>query len=128
MFTQLAIYKNMIMAGIVGIFVIGLYFYIHGLNKNIEALKKSLLQNQVKLANSKLESTRYKAALDSQNKEIEGLKTQKSLAESKLKKWKSKPPGVKYKVIYKVREVKSNDCKDIKNVINSVRHIDYNSL
>ena len=128
MFTQLAIYKNMIMAGIVGIFVIGLYFYIHGLNKNIEALKKSLLQNQVKLANSKLESTRYKAALDSQNKEIERLKVQENIAEVKLKKWKSKPPDVKYKVIYKVREVKSDDCKDIKNVINSVRHIDYNSL
>jgi len=86
MFTQLAIYKNMIMAGIVGIFVIGLYFYIHGLNKNIEALKKSLLQNQVKLANSKLESTRYKAALDSQNKEIERLKNSKKSCRIQVKK------------------------------------------
>jgi len=128
MFTQLAIYKNMIIAGIVGIFVIGLYFYIHGLNKDIEELKKSLLQNQVKLANSKLESTRYKAALESQNKEIEGLKAQRTLAESKLKKWKSQPPDVKYKVIYKMREVKSDECKVIKNVIDSVRHIDYSSL
>lgn len=128
MFAQFTIYKNMIMAGIAGVLLVSLYFYIHGLHQDIEALKKSLLTNQVKLANSKLQSTRYKAALDSQNKEIEGLKAQRTLAESKLKKWKSKPPDVKYKVIYKVREVKSDDCKDIKNVIDTVRHFDYNSL
>jgi len=125
---QIGVYKNMVIAGVVGIIVFALYFYIHGLNNKIDDLESSLMKNQVKLANTKLESTRYKAALDSQNKEIEQLRAHTTLAEAKLKKWKNRPPDIKYKVIYKTREVKSNECSDIKSVIDGVRAIDFSSL
>ncbi|MEN4053764.1 hypothetical protein [Sulfurimonas sp. NWX79] len=125
---QIGVYKNMVIAGVIGIIVFALYFYIHGLNNKIDDLERSLMKNQVKLANTKLESTRYKAALDSQNKEMEMLRAQTTLSEAKLKKYKSKPPEVRYKVIYKTREVKSNECSDVQSVIDGVRAIDFSSL
>ena len=128
MWAQIGLYKNMIIAAVIAAVVFGIYLYINSLNNDIDDLKKSLMQNQVKLANAKLESTRYKAALDSQNKDIEMLRAHTALAEAKLKKFKSKPPDVRYKVIYKTREVKSNECSDIKSVIDGVRAIDFSSL
>jgi len=128
MFAQLNIYKNMIIGGVIIILIAGLYFYIHTLKSKIQDLENSLKDNQIELANSKLQSERYKNALDSQNKEIEALKLNEKLSLAKLKKWKSLPPKIKYKTITKIREVKSNECKDIKNQLDAVRHIDYNSL
>jgi len=128
MLSQIGLYKNMIIAAVIAAVVFGIYLYINSLNNDIDDLKKSLMQNQVKLANTKLESTRYKAALDSQNKEIEQLRAYTTLAEAKLKKWRNRPPDIKYKVIYKTREVKSDECSDIKSVIDGVRAIDFSSL
>ncbi len=128
MLAQIGLYKNMIIAAVIAAVVFCIYFYINSLNNDIHDLKKSLMQNQVKLANTRLESTRYKAALDSQNKEIEQLRAHTTLAEAKLKKWKNRPPDIKYKFIYKTREVKSNECSDIKSVIDGVRTIDFDSL
>jgi len=128
MFAQLNIYKNLIIGGIIIALIIGLYFYIHTLKGQISELQSTLKDTYVELANEKLQSTRYKSALDSQNKEIEALKHNETLAIAKLKKWNSKPPEIRYKKITKIREIKSDDCKDIKNTIDSIRSIDYDSL
>ena len=128
MFAQLNIYKNMIIGGVIIVLITGLYFYIHTLKSQINNLQDLLKDNQIELANSKLQSERYKNALDSQNKEIESLKLNEKLSLAKLKKWKSLPPKIKYKTITKIREVKSNDCKDIKNVLNAVKLINPNIL
>ena len=128
MFMLFEQYKNLIVGGVTLLLVIGLYFYIHTLKSQINNLQDLLKDNQIELANSKLQGERYKNALDSQNKEIESLKLNEKLSLAKLKKWKSLPPKIKYKTITKIREVKSNDCKDIKNTINTIRNIDYNSL
>ena len=62
-------------------------------------------------------------------KPINEIAIDKELAMSKLEEWKAKPPQVRYEVIYKDREViKSNDCEDIKNRLDDVRVIDFNSL
>jgi len=87
-----------------------------------------LNENQVALANYKLESVRYKNVVDVQNKQIQFLKVSKKKALDKLVKWKSLPPKIKYKTITKIREVKSDDCKDIKNTLDAIYSIDYNSL
>ena len=128
MFAQLNIYKNMIIGGVIIVLITGLYFYIHTLKSQINNLQDLLKDNQIELANSKLQSERYKNALDSQNKEIESLKLNEKLSLAKLKKWKSLPPKIKYKTITKIREVKSDECKDIKNVLNAVKLINPNIL
>jgi hypothetical protein len=46
-----------------------------------------------------------------------------------LNKWKAKPAEIKYITIPTlIREIKSNDCNDTKNAINSIRTIDYGLL
>ena len=128
MFMLFEQYKNIIVGGVTLLLVIGLYFYIHTLKIQIQDLRSQLTQNQVELANYRLESERYKNAIDIQNKQIEELKVSKNNALAKLNKWKALPPKIKFRTITKIREVKSNDCKDIKNTINAIRNIDYNSL
>lgn len=128
MFAQLNIYKNLIIGGVVVALLVGLYFYVYSLKVQINGLRSDLKDSYVELANSKLEATRYKSALDAQNKEIEALKVNEKLANDKLSKWKALPPKIKYKTIAKIREIKSNDCKQIKATIANVRHIDFSSL
>ena len=128
MFMLFEQYKNLIVGGVTLLLVIGLYFYIHTLKSQIIDLKEQLNKNQIEIANFKLENERYKNAITTQNKQIEELKASKDNALAKLNKWKALPPKIKYRTITKIREVKSNDCKDIKNTINAIRNIDYNSL
>ena len=128
MFTLFEQYKNLIVSGVTLLLLIGLYFYIHTLKTQIQDLKNQLTQNQVELANYKLESERYKNAIDIQNNKINELKVSKDNALAKLNKWKALPPKIKYRTITKIREVKSNDCKDIKRVLDSIKLIDPNKL
>ena len=128
MFMLFEQYKNIIVGGVTLLLVIGLYFYIHTLKIQIQDLRSQLTQNQIELANYRLESERYKNAIDIQNKQIEKLKVSKNNALVKLNKWKLLPPKIKYRTITKIREVKSNDCKDIKRVLDSIKLIDPNKL
>jgi hypothetical protein len=128
MFAQLNVYKNLIVGGVIIALLLGLYFYVHSLKVQITDLRSTLKDSYIELANEKLQSARYKAALDAQNKEIEDARFNESLAKSELEKWKALPPKIKYKTITKIREVKSNDCEQIKAVIDDVRHIDFSSL
>jgi len=105
-----------------------IYFYVNTLKNTIEDLENTQLRTNIELANEKLKSTRYKASLDAQNKEIEALKLQTFKASEKLKKYRSSPAKIKYKVIYRTREVKSNDCKDVQGVVDGVRAINFSSL
>lgn len=128
MFAQIQVYKNLILGGIILAAIAGLYFYISGLKSDIKDLKITMLETQNKLVNEKRQSTLFRTTLENQSKQIELLKVNTKLANTKLQKWKAQPPKVRYKVIYKNREVKSNDCKDIKSTIDSIRSIDYSSL
>lgn len=128
MFAQIQIYKNLILGVAITAAIAGLYFYISGLKLDIKDLKITVLETQNKLVNEKRQSSLYKTTLEKQSKQIEQLEAHTKLAKAKLKKWKSKPPDIKYKVIYKTREIKSNDCKDIKSTIDSIRSIDFSSL
>jgi len=128
MFEQVKAYKEMITAIIIIIVSIVGYIYISSLKSQITTLRGDLKDSQVELANYKLESTRCKNSLENQNESIESLKANEALNLAKLKKWKEKPTNDRYKVIRKIVEVESNECKDIKNVLNAVPTIDYNSL
>ena len=128
MFVQLNMYKNLILGGVVIALLAGLYFYIHSLKVQIDDLQDNLKDSYVETANLQLQSERYRNALDIQNKEIKLMGINAQVAKEKLSKWKAKPAEVRYKVIYKIRKVKSNDCEDIKTQLDSIRHLDYEQL
>ena len=128
MFAQFTLYKNTILAVIAVGLVLGLYFYISSLKSDITELRMTIKDMNVELANEKLQSTRYKSALDSQNEHIKQLSANDTLLRAKLVKWKNKPATVKYGTIYKTKEVKSDDCKEIKNRLDFVKQLDFSKL
>lgn len=70
-----------------------------------------------------------KNTLDSQTMQITANQINLDKKTKELNEWKSKPDKVKYITIPPiVREVKSNECNDTKNAINTVRTIDYSLL
>jgi len=128
MLARLNDYKSIAMLAIIAALLIGLYVYIHGLKVQIADLKGSLKDSYVELANSTLEVSRLEKALDKQSAEIDKLKVNEQKAYKKLAEWKAKPAKIRYNVIYKIRKVKSNDCTQIKDTINSIRRIKYSDL
>ena len=128
MFAQLEVYRKLLVGGLIAVVVMAGYVYVHRLQTQIKKLDGRLKDSYIELANEKLQSTRYKAALDAQNKEIEGIRRNERLAKDRLAKWKALPPKIKYKTIVKIRKVKSDDCEEVKRVIDSVRSIDYDRL
>ncbi len=128
MIEQLTIYKNLIGGSIAAIAMLILYIYIHSLNGSIAKLQSSLKDCQVAKANQQLQSERYKNELDKQNDKIAQLEAQEALNLAKLKKWKEQPPKVRYKTITKIREVHSDKCKDVKDTLDAIKHIDPDSL
>jgi len=123
MLNQLKIYENFIIGGLLIVASLVIYFYVNGYKAEITRLKTELKDTQLELANTKLESERFKNKVDEQNKNIEILKASEKLQLAKLKKIQNQKPSVRYKIIEKIREVKSDECKDIQNVLDSVRHI-----
>jgi len=128
MIEQLKVYRSFIVAGVAGLIAVSLYFYISGLKSNITKLEAKVSKTQLELANTKLESERFKNAVEEQNAKIQNLKVSKEESDAKLAKWKALPPKIKYKTITKIREVKSDECKDIKNALDAVKLINPNIL
>ena len=128
MLAQIKLYKNLIGIGAMILALGGLYFYIGSLKTKIDKLEIKVSQWQVKYTNEQRQSDLLRNSVKNQNDEIERLKVDKQQAIKKLNEWRAKPAEIKYKTITKIREVKSNECKDIKSAIDSVRKLDYNSL
>jgi len=123
MLNQLKIYENFIIVGLLVVASVVIYFYIDEYKSEISRLETKLNKSQLELANTKLESERFKNVVEEQNKNIETLKASEKLQLAKLKKIQSQKPSVRYKIIEKIREVKSDECKDVQNVLDSVKHI-----
>ena len=121
-------YKNIIIAVVIASVATWFYFYINDVKKERDNYKSenSVLREQI--AYSKLEKERLETAIREQNNHIKQLELNEQLARSKLKKWKDKPPNIRFKTITKIREVQSNECKDIKTQLDSIKHTDFSSL
>ena len=98
------------------IFIFGLVIQ----NTNLK-LDKLNLQSEIdslnyELATEKNNYNQLKDRLENQNKIIDDLKIDYEKNIKEFEDWKNKPVEIKYK------EVKSNECKDIKLIIDDIRN------
>ena len=113
--------KSLLLGAIViAVFLIG-GAYTYFIKSELEKVQASYLDQGKELAIEKANSITAKATIESQNNAIESQKVEYSEKLQELEDWKNQPPEIKYKEVIKYREVKSNECEDIKNVINSIR-------
>lgn len=98
------------------------------LNEEVETLTTKLNNERTSNAILEVQSASCLDSINRQNLKVEAISIDRDDAINKLEQWKSKPPKVRYEVIYKTKEVKSDKCEDIKSAINSIRSIDFSSL
>ena len=121
-------YKEVILGVLTLVGVLVLYMYIGSLKTQIKELRNEVKELSVDALLNKHQADTCKQQVEVQNSKIEELAAKEKKALMQLEAWKHKPAKVKYKVITKIRKVKSNECKDVKNAINAIRSIDYNDL
>lgn len=105
---------------VIAVFLIG-GAYTYFIKSELEKVQASYLDQGKELAIEKANSITAKATIESQNNAIESQKVEYSEKLQELEDWKNQSPEIKYKEVIKYREVKSNECEDIKAVINSMR-------
>ena len=92
----------------------------------ISNLKSDLLKTENKLLEATINNSKCKDSLSNQNSLIV---SQKIDYNTKLKAFREMPPKIRYEVIYKTtKEVKSNECEDIKSSLDDIRSLDLDKL
>ena len=94
-------------------------------NVKLEEKKEELIEE---IGSLKSQRVSLEASILKQNLSIKLLEVDYNKSISDFNNWKSKPLKVKYKTIYKYREVKSNDCNTTKDIVNAVRSIGYDDI
>lgn len=112
---------------VLGIFL-AQYIKIQHLKTDVLSLKTSLAYSEVSLTKLEASNRELNKSISVQNDAIELMAINKSKVDAEYAEWKAKPADVRYEVIYQIREVKSDDCEDIKSILDSSRSIDFNSL
>jgi hypothetical protein len=109
--------------GVVAMLLLG--GYVLDLKNNIATLEEELSEANKTLFMQKLVSSNCLEEVEIQNKEFIKIANEKERLIADLDAWMAKPPKVRYETIYKKipsLEVKSDECKDIKNLINDIRN------
>jgi uncharacterized protein HemX len=117
--TKIYIIAAVIIAAVIIAAIVGTYIFI--LKMDIQELKSDKVKLQEKLIECKSNNQTLKGSIATQNLKIETQKVNLSKRLNELDKWKNQPREIKYKEVIKNVEVKSNECKDIKNIINDIR-------
>ena len=115
---------------IAGIIALLIGAYIYDLKQDINNLELDNANLQNKLIKEQFQGSLYKSSLDKQSLLVEQMRADYDVSVDKLNKWKAKPAEVRYEVIYKTinKEIKSNECKDVTNSIDTIKSIDYSLL
>lgn len=123
------IYKIKILAIVIFTLIIafiGMYLYADALKKEVSDLNTSLNTATSLLTVEKANNVTLKAALSSQNIEIEKNKIDLDEKKKELEEWKNKPPDIKYKTIEKIiKQGDSNECENIKNMLDDIRNTSF---
>lgn len=97
-----------------------------GIYSRILLSQNKILTTDLITKNSLLEVEKTKninlnASIKNQNEKIENNQIDLDTKLKELEEWKNKPAEIKYKEIIKFKEIKSNECSDIKNIIDIIR-------
>ena len=109
--------------GIVIALVIGLGFMLKLQSNKIEELGQTIQSLSAELVIANANKATLEAAIKSQNAVIELNRNDYEAKIAKYEEWQAKPAEVKYKTI--VKEIKSDDCIDIKNALDELSTVKF---
>lgn len=115
--------SKLILAGIVILVFIISGAYTYFIKNELEKLQREYIEQSQKLAIEKANNLICHTNLNKQNSDIEEMKNDYENKLLDFQNWKNKEFESKYKELEKFKEIKSNECEDIKNLINHVRSI-----
>jgi len=126
----LELYKNYVIV-LIATFLLTIIItsglYIKFQSAKIQVLQNDLTQKEIDLSNEKANNTTLRATIKDQNEKVEANRNDYDSKIKQYEQWKNQPQEVKYKYITK--EVKSNECEDIKKSIdNSIDRLNNNRL
>ena len=122
----MTLYKDKLMllgVGVVIALVIGLGFMLKLQSNKIEELGQTIQSLSAELVVANANKVTLEAAIKSQNAVIELNRNDYEAKVVKYEEWQAKPAEVKYKTI--VKEVKSDECIDIKNALDELSTIKF---
>ena len=99
--------------------------YIDMQNDKIEKLQTEVQLKTAEIAAKDANNINLTSTIKSQNEKIEQIENNYIEKNKEFEIWKNKPAEIKYKEIIKNVEVKSNECKDIKSIINDIRNTSF---
>ena len=122
----MTLYKDKLMllgVGIVIALVIGLGFMLKLQSNKIEELGQTIQSLSAELVVANANKVTLEAAIKSQNTVIESNRNEYEAKVAEYEEWQAKPAEIKYKTI--VKEIKSDDCIDIKNALDELSTIKF---
>ena len=120
------VYKDKLIllgVGLVITLVIGLGFMLKLQSNKIEELGQTIQSLSAELVVANANKATLEAAIKSQNVVIESNRNEYEAKVAKYEEWQAKPAEVKYKTI--VKEIKSDECVDIKNALDELSTIKF---
>ena len=109
--------------GIVITLVIGLGFMLKLQSNKIEELGQTIQALSAELVVANANKATLEAAIKSQNVVIELNRNDYEAKVAEYEEWQAKPAEIKYKTI--VKEIKSDECVDIKNALDELSTIKF---
>ena len=122
----MTLYKDKLIllgVGIVITLVIGLGFMLKLQSNKIEELGQTIQSLSAELVVANANKATLEAAIKSQNAVIESNRNDYEAKVAKYEEWQAKPAEIKYKTI--VKEIKSDECIDIKNALDELSTIKF---
>ena len=122
----MTLYKDKLVllgVGIVITLVIGLGFMLKLQSNKIEELGQIIQSLNAELVIVNANKATLEAAIKSQNTVIELNRNDYEAKVAEYEEWQAKPAEIKYKTI--VKEVKSDECIDIKNALDELSTIKF---
>ncbi len=122
----MTLYKDKLIllgVGIIITLVIGLGFMLKLQSNKIEELGQTIQSLSAELVVANANKATLEAAIKSQNTVIELNRNDYEAKLAEYEKWKDKPAEIKYKTV--IKEVKSDECIDIKNALDELSTIKF---
>ena len=122
----MTLYKDKLIllgVGIVITLVIGLGFMLKLQGNKIEELGQTIQSLSAELVVANANKATLEAAIKSQNVVIESNRNDYEAKVAEYEEWQAKPAEIKYKTI--VKEIKSDECVDIKNALDELSTIKF---